>query len=74
MPAYRSRGVKCGTPREFFDLIKARNLGKDRFPRLETMRRGVAEGLYAEKMAGEGSPRISTLKKWPARGRRGFPR
>jgi hypothetical protein len=34
--------------------------------------RGVAEASHAEKMAGEGSPRTSTLKKRLARGREGF--
>ena len=36
--------------------------------------RGVAEHSNAEKMAREGSRRISTLKKCSARGRRGLPR
>ena len=37
----------------------------------ETLRRGVAKHFHAEKMAGEGSRSIPTLKKWSPRGRRG---
>jgi hypothetical protein len=36
--------------------------------------RGVAEHSNAEKTRREGSRRISTLKEWPARGRRGLQR
>jgi hypothetical protein len=40
----------------------------------ERVPRGVAEDFNAEKTAREGSRRISTMKKRPARGRGGFPR
>ena len=50
-------------------------LGKtERILQARRVPRGVAEHSNAEKMAREGSRRISTLKKRSARGREGFPR